>query len=126
MKNRMTQILALTGWAGLIAVTFYLVRKPPVQPVPQPEPPGRSAPEKPGPRLEGEIDFSGTGLADEAWQLPPDQPDAEPALKIPDKIPGAPGGDESAPAPGPAPMPPADWNPDSTLKLDIRPGPASR
>ena len=59
-----------------------------------------------------DIDFSGTGLADGAWQLKP--PGVE--EKIPLAMPVGEDGGQKLPPPAPD-----EWNPDVKLKLDSRP-----
>ena len=60
-----------------------------------------------------EIDFSGTGLSDEAWQLKPPGVEEE---RIPSIAPTAENGKPMAPM-----GTEREWNPDVELKLDSRP-----
>ena len=57
-----------------------------------------------------EMDFSGTGLADEAWQLSPPEMDG----KIPSTLPAGEGGEPTAPPPVPE-----AWEPEVKLPLSL-------
>jgi hypothetical protein len=73
---------------------------------------------KPSPVLPAkleEIDFSGTGLADESWKL---DPTAE-VKTIPDQVPDS----HASGAPAPLSLPPAAWDLDGTIQLETTPKP---
>ena len=73
---------------------------------------------KPSPVLPAkleEIDFSGTGLADESWKL--DAPGE--GKNIPDQVPESNG----ASIPAPLAPPPAAWDLDGTIRLEPTPKP---
>ncbi|MDB6071955.1 MAG: hypothetical protein JWL81_3126 [Verrucomicrobiales bacterium] len=126
MKLSVGRILAVAGWvlaAGLIVMKMTGPAAVPDKDAPVAAPAGKT-----GPRLDVEMDFSGTGLADETWKLTDPAEPSSPPAKVPDHIPsGESGGkDSGTDLPG-QPLPPRElkeWSPDSTLKLDIRPTPA--
>ncbi len=107
-----------------LAVSLWFNLRPRPMPVPPSAP---SAPDGPvvqaarvqlspvlPPKLE-EIDFSGTGLADESWKL---DPTAE-GKNIPDQVPDA----NASNLPAPLSPPPAAWDLDGTIRLEPGPKP---
>ena len=95
--KRLPLILVASALAVSLWFNWHPRRTPP--PVPTP-----AAPAAILPGTLGEMDFSGTALADEAWQLPP----AELPTPIPGELP-RPAAADSLPPP---PAPPPEWNPD--------------
>jgi hypothetical protein len=73
---------------------------------------------KPSPVLPAkleEIDFSGTGLADESWKLDPAAKDQN----IPDQVPDS----NASNVPAPLSPPPTAWDLDGTIQLETTPKP---
>lgn len=125
MKTSVRRILAIAGW--VVAAGLIVMKRPVPAPVPPTETPLAAPAGKPGPRLDVEMDFSGTGLADETWKLADPAAPESSQEKVPAQVPSAETGEKGAGTDQQGqPLPPRilkEWNPDSTLKLDIRPEP---
>lgn len=107
--KRVPLLLILTALA--VSLWFNWHPRPPVEVLAAP-------PTAPSPVVSGkveEMDFSGTGLADEAWKLKSATEESLPAIP------------QALPQPGeedPAPPPPGDWELEDKIKL--APGAAPR
>lgn len=124
MKFSVRRILAIAGW--VVAAGLIVMKRPMPATVPN-EAPLAAPAGKTGPRLDVEMDFSGTGLADETWKLADPGAPESPQTKVPDQVPSAESGEKGVGTDLQGhPLPPQElkeWNPGSTLKLDIRPEP---
>lgn len=108
--KRIPLLLLLTA----LAVSLWFNFRPRPAPAPSSAPVGQApAPVLPA-KLE-EIDFSGTGLADESWKL---DPTAE-GKNIPDQVPDSNASNVLAPLS----PPPATWDLDRTTRLAPTPKP---
>ena len=112
--KRIPLLLLLTA----LAVSLWFNFRPPPTSAPASAPAAPEGPvvQAPAPVLPAkleEIDFSGTGLADEAWKLDPAAKDQN----IPDQIPDS----NASSIPAPLSPPPAAWDLDGTIRLEPTP-----
>lgn len=108
--KRIPLLLLLTA----LAISLWFNFRPRPAPAPSSAPVGQApAPVLPA-KLE-EIDFSGTGLADEAWKLDP----AAEGQNIPDQVPDS----NASSIPAPLSPPAAAWDLDGTIRLEPTPKP---
>lgn len=108
--KRIPLLLLLTA----LAVSLWFNFRPRPAPAPSSAPVGQApAPVLPA-KLE-EIDFSGTGLADESWKLDP----AAKGQNIPDQVPDS----NASSIPAPLSPPPTTWDLDGSIRLEPTPKP---